>query len=172
MESIICTNTRAYKESERRRLISGTVGRGTFVSADVTTITSLTRPETIVSNNLEMGLVLPLYGIEPDLTEKFAQFTLVNNLIEYLKYTRRISRDKPDFIKKNLLHPIFRQAKLAFSEYESKYNVSKNKTPEFMTIGGIIHLKPKLGPFKSFFRNRQCPEPNQRLTFPKHNRLW
>lgn len=83
----VSTITRSYKEAERRGLISGTVGRGTFVAADVNTVTSLVRTEAADSNLLEMGLVLPLYSIEAGVEEKLRRLIQSGNISEYLKYT-------------------------------------------------------------------------------------
>lgn len=83
----VSTITRSYKEAERRGLISGTVGRGTFVSADVNTVTSLMRTESGDTELLEMGLVYPLYEVELDVRERFIKLLHSNKVEEYLKYT-------------------------------------------------------------------------------------
>lgn len=83
----VSTITRSYKEAERRGLISGTVGRGTFVSADVNVITSLVRTDTTEPNLLEMGLVLPLYEAELDMRGKLEKLAASSRLEQYLKYT-------------------------------------------------------------------------------------
>lgn len=83
----VSTITRSYKEAERRGLVSGTVGRGTFVSADVNTVTSLIRMESGDSEPLEMGLVYPLYEVELDIRERFIELLRTKKVEEYLKYT-------------------------------------------------------------------------------------
>ncbi|MGE5631977.1 MAG: PLP-dependent aminotransferase family protein [Caulobacteraceae bacterium] len=83
----VSTITRAYKEAERRGLVSGTVGRGTFISVDVNTATSMMRPETNNIGKLEMGLVLPLYEVEPDIEDKILHLVQSGHIAEYLRYT-------------------------------------------------------------------------------------
>lgn len=82
----VSTITRSYKEAERRGLVSGTVGRGTFVSADVNTVTSLIRTESGESDLLEMGLVYPLYEVEPDISEKLELLIHTDSKKKYLEY--------------------------------------------------------------------------------------
>ena len=65
----VTTITRGYKEAERRGLISGTVGRGTYVSSDAGTSSAMVSHEPHAPGMLEMGLVNPLYHLDPDLNE-------------------------------------------------------------------------------------------------------
>jgi len=58
----LSTVTRALRVCELKGLISGVVGRGTFVAADVKVSLSLISQDKTL-NLIEMGQVLPLYGI-------------------------------------------------------------------------------------------------------------
>ncbi|MFH1136971.1 MAG: PLP-dependent aminotransferase family protein [Pseudomonadota bacterium] len=60
----VSTVSRAFKEGERRGLISGTVGRGTFISADAGIAVPLVQHDAPKTGLIEMGLVLPLYARE------------------------------------------------------------------------------------------------------------
>lgn len=83
----VSTVTRAYKEAERRRLVSATVGRGTFVSADACAALDLVRPDGMHPELIEMGLVLPLYGGDETLMEVIKRLDRPYPLEEYLTYT-------------------------------------------------------------------------------------
>jgi len=61
----VSTISRAYREGERRGLIGGTVGRGTFVAADATITREMMRSGGVRQNVIEMGIVVPLYH-QPD----------------------------------------------------------------------------------------------------------
>jgi len=63
----VTTTTRGYKEAERRGLIAGTVGRGTYVTSDAGTSTAMVSHEPHAPGMIEMGLVNPLYHLDPDL---------------------------------------------------------------------------------------------------------
>jgi len=63
----VTTVTRGYKEAERRGLIAGTVGRGTYVSSDAGTRTAMVSHEPHAPGMIELGLVNPLYHLDPDL---------------------------------------------------------------------------------------------------------
>ena len=83
----VSTVTRAYKESERRGLLSGTVGRGTFVSADVGVSVPLVRGDTFVPDLLEMGLVLPLYSLEGRVADTIRENMASMDLSRFLRYS-------------------------------------------------------------------------------------
>lgn len=83
----VSTITRAYSEAERRGLVSGTVGRGTFVSADASVTRELMRTEDKATGLIEMGLVLPLYEKDPDLLERIEKLQIRHRLSDYLRYT-------------------------------------------------------------------------------------
>lgn len=59
----LSTVTRAFRVCELKGLISGVVGRGTFVAADVKVSLSLISQDK-KSDIIEMGQVLPLYVID------------------------------------------------------------------------------------------------------------
>ena len=83
----VSTATRAYQEAERRGLITGTTGRGTYVSTDYRTDASLLRLEEPASERIDLGPVYPLYNNEPDLFELIEKLHQKNNLNEYMKYS-------------------------------------------------------------------------------------
>ncbi len=68
LEVNVTTITRGYKEAERRGLIAGTVGRGTYVSSDAGTSTSMVPHVPHAPGMIELGLINPLYHLDPDLT--------------------------------------------------------------------------------------------------------
>lgn len=68
LEINVTTVTRGYKEAERRGLIAATVGRGTYVSSDAQTTTPMVSHEPHAPNMIELGLINPLYHLDPDLT--------------------------------------------------------------------------------------------------------
>ena len=63
----VSTITRGYREGQRRGLISGSVGRGTFVNIDARLDGSLGRGVLPDDHLIEMGLLTPLYGLDPDI---------------------------------------------------------------------------------------------------------
>jgi len=83
----VSTISRAYREAERRGLISGTVGRGTFVAADATVTREMMRPGGTRENAIEMGVVVPLYHQDPDLMERFSLLQNKGDLSRCLRYT-------------------------------------------------------------------------------------
>jgi len=83
----VSTISRAYREAERRGLISGTVGRGTFVAADATVTREMMRSGGTRENAIEMGVVVPLYHQDPDLMERFSLLQNKGDLSRYLRYT-------------------------------------------------------------------------------------
>lgn len=83
----VSTATRAYKEAERRGLISGTVGRGTYIAADVEATSSLVKVDQKTHKMIEMGLVLPLYNVEPDISEIIEKLLKYKQLNRFLRYT-------------------------------------------------------------------------------------
>ncbi len=83
----VSTITRAYQEAERRGLISGTVGRGTFVSADACAVLDMLRPEGLQKDMIELGLVLPLYIEDGNPAQILKQLSRDGHLHPYMKYT-------------------------------------------------------------------------------------
>ena len=82
----VSTVTRGYAEAERRRLIHATVGRGTFVSSDGGLFPSLAAPEPHVPGIVEMGIVTPLYDLDPDIGEGLRRLSARRNLSRLLHY--------------------------------------------------------------------------------------
>jgi DNA-binding transcriptional MocR family regulator len=83
----VSTVTRGYREAERRGLVSATVGRGTFVSSDAVTATSMVSFEPSVPGMLEMGLITPLHFLDPDVTEGFRRLARRQNPKTFMRYT-------------------------------------------------------------------------------------
>jgi DNA-binding transcriptional MocR family regulator len=82
----VTTVTRAYKEAERRGLITGTVGRGTYITADYGTDSAIMRIGEKPSQMIDLGPVLPLYHCEPDISkliEKLVKDRQVNRFLRY-----------------------------------------------------------------------------------------
>lgn len=83
----VTTITRAYKEAEKRGLITSTVGRGTFVTSDLGKSASLYRDETQEGRLIELGLVLPLHTVEPDIGDVIGRILKKGRLNQYMGYT-------------------------------------------------------------------------------------
>jgi DNA-binding transcriptional MocR family regulator len=84
----LSTITRALAECERRGLVQGTVGRGTFVAADVGAADSLARTEPQGEGLfVEMGLVLPLYTQEKEGVAAVRRALQSMHIERYLRYT-------------------------------------------------------------------------------------
>jgi DNA-binding transcriptional MocR family regulator len=81
----LSTVTRALGECARRGLVSATVGRGTFVAADIGVSVSLARAQDSPAL-LEMGLVLPLYAAEAEARETIRSTLLSLDMDRYLRY--------------------------------------------------------------------------------------
>ncbi len=82
----VTTITRGYKEAERRGLITGTVGRGTYVASDAGTNTAMVSHEPHAPGMIEMGLVNPLYDLDPDLAsglKKLCRRRDISTLMHY-----------------------------------------------------------------------------------------
>jgi DNA-binding transcriptional MocR family regulator len=82
----LSTITRAFKECERRGLICGTVGRGTFVAADAGAPSHIGRLDSSGPGLLEMGMVLPLYALENDTTAAIKRAVISQDLGPLLRY--------------------------------------------------------------------------------------
>lgn len=83
----VTTISRAYQEAEKRGLVTATVGRGTFITSDLGHNSSLINTDTGERKTIEMGLVLPLYSLEPDIQEILSTLDCRENLREFMKYT-------------------------------------------------------------------------------------
>lgn len=82
----VSTATRGYLEAERRGLVSGTVGRGTFVAADAATACSMVQPEPFSLGLIEMGLVTPLTSHDPDVAGALKRLARRKDLESFLHY--------------------------------------------------------------------------------------
>lgn len=82
----VTTATRAYKEAERRGLITAVVGSGTFVTSDLGFNSSLVNTESRDNRLIEMGLVFPLYSVETDLRTVVNRVAEKNDLQAFMKY--------------------------------------------------------------------------------------
>lgn len=83
----VTTITRSYKEAARRGLITGTVGRGTYISADTGMDSTMMRIEDKAPRMIEIGLVLPLYMSEPDISGMLEKLSRDKFLKRFLGYT-------------------------------------------------------------------------------------
>lgn len=81
----VTTITRAYREAEKRGLISAMVGSGTFVASDLGARTAPIYTQ-LNRNLIEMGLVYPLYGLEPGLRQCIEGVLARDDLTELMKY--------------------------------------------------------------------------------------
>jgi len=83
----VSTVTRGYREAEKRGLLAGTVGRGTFVSTDATTSTAMVSFEPCEPGMLDMGLISPFHNMDPDLTEGFRRIARRKSPDSFMRYT-------------------------------------------------------------------------------------
>lgn len=82
----VSTVTRAYREAESRRLLAGTVGRGTFVSVDTGTISMMRSSGIYPTGMIELGLVGPLSDLDPDLSDYLSSLSRQRDLSAYTVY--------------------------------------------------------------------------------------
>ena len=87
LEINVTTVTRGYKEAEKRGLIAGTVGRGTYVSSDAVTNSAMVSSEPHAPGMLELGLVSPLYYLDPDLNAGLQKLCRRRDLSTLLQYS-------------------------------------------------------------------------------------
>lgn len=83
----VTTISRAYQEAEKRGLVTATVGRGTFITSDLGHNSSLINTDTGERKTIGMGLVLPLYSVEPDIQTVLSTLDCRESLREFMKYT-------------------------------------------------------------------------------------
>lgn len=83
----VTTITRAYTEAEKRGLVTSIVGSGTYISSDLGYNSSLLNTEKNNSKLIELGLVLPLSAMEPDLNEILERVIHKNELKDFTGYT-------------------------------------------------------------------------------------
>jgi DNA-binding transcriptional MocR family regulator len=85
LDMAVATVSRAYTEAQRAGLVQGETGRGTFVrgrSADL----EFGLLEGEGAPRLELGLDLPLYGLDPDLAQALAKLARRGDLQSLLRY--------------------------------------------------------------------------------------
>ncbi|MEF2144045.1 MAG: PLP-dependent aminotransferase family protein [Desulfovibrionaceae bacterium] len=83
----VSTITRGYREAEKRGLLSGTVGRGTFVSSDAGLSSSIVNMEAHTSGMIELGLVTPMYHLDPDPIEALRKLAQRRDPSALMRYT-------------------------------------------------------------------------------------
>lgn len=83
----VSTVTKGYAEAEKRGLVAGTVGRGTFVASDAAAATSIVSFEQINPGTIEMGFITPLYDLDPDLGEALKRLARRKSSGAYLEYS-------------------------------------------------------------------------------------
>lgn len=89
----LSTVSRAYREAERRGLVSGIVGKGTFISTDVSTSVEMLSTEKQHTDQIEMGTVVPLSTCDPDLEPRMSKVIQGQNLATYTQYTKPAGLD-------------------------------------------------------------------------------
>jgi DNA-binding transcriptional MocR family regulator len=83
----VTTVTKGYKEAERRGLIAGTVGRGTYVASDAGSSTSMVSHEPHAPGMIELGLVNPMYHLDPDLAAGLKQLCRKRDISTLMHYS-------------------------------------------------------------------------------------
>ncbi len=87
LEVNVSTVTKGYKEAEKRGLITGTTGRGTFISLDAGVDIFMQNPGSIGKPLAELGLITPHFGIEPDIVKSLQKLSKTKELTEFMNYT-------------------------------------------------------------------------------------
>lgn len=82
----VSTVTRGYVEAERRGLIYGTVGRGTYISSDAQTASFMVSFEPHAPGMIELGLIEPFYDLDPDIHEGMRRLLRKRDLKSFLRY--------------------------------------------------------------------------------------
>lgn len=83
----VSTITRGYREAEKRGLVSGTVGRGTYVTSDAATSASMVSFEPAAPGMLEMGLIDTFHNLDPDISEGFRRIARRKDPASFMSYT-------------------------------------------------------------------------------------
>ncbi len=83
----VTTITRAYQEAEKRGLVTSTIGRGTFITSDLGKNSSLINTANNEKKLIEMGLVLPLSSMEPDIRSLISNILRKNDINSFMTYT-------------------------------------------------------------------------------------
>lgn len=116
----VTTVTRAYREAEKRGLVISVVGSGTYVSSDSGCNTSLVDTDRDTGKLIEMGLVHPLYGMEPDIRPIVESVLHQVHLKELMAYT------PPQGLYRH---------RLAGSEWMRRYGVNAGPDEVIVTAG-------------------------------------
>lgn len=82
----VTTVTRAYREAERRGLVTAIVGNGTFVTSDRGSAAPPSRAGSAARECIELGMALPPYGIEANLREVLDGVMRKTDLQALMKY--------------------------------------------------------------------------------------
>jgi DNA-binding transcriptional MocR family regulator len=82
----VSTVARAYREAEKRGLISGTTGSGTYVTGGAAERSSLASPEPYAPGMTEMGIVSPLPHLDPDLGCALRAVARRKNMTAFMTY--------------------------------------------------------------------------------------
>lgn len=83
----LSTVSRAYREAETRGLTAGTVGKGTFVSADVSVNLEMIERGRQEYDQIEMSLVLPFQNHEPDLGQRVSDLARNTDCSSFSNYS-------------------------------------------------------------------------------------
>jgi DNA-binding transcriptional MocR family regulator len=83
----VSTVTRGYREAARRGLLSATVGRGTFVASDAAISASMVAFEPGAPGMIEMGLIAPLHGLDPDVTQGLRRIARRKDPRQFMRYS-------------------------------------------------------------------------------------
>jgi len=83
----VTTITRAYNEAEKRGLVASTIGSGTYISSDLGFSSSLYDLKKDENKLIEMGLVMPLYSRESDISLIIEKVLHKNDLRQLMTYT-------------------------------------------------------------------------------------
>lgn len=83
----VSTVTRGYVEAERRNLVSGVVGRGTFVASDVLTNSAMVSFEPHAPGMIELGLIEPFYGLDPDIMDGMRTLLRKRSPESFMRYS-------------------------------------------------------------------------------------
>ena len=94
LELTVGTVTRAYAEAERRGLVRGEVGRGTYVAEQDARYDPLLEPARDPAGMIDLGLNLPLYAEDPDLAGALRDLGRRRDLASLLCYQPFAGHDR------------------------------------------------------------------------------
>ncbi|WP_291326134.1 PLP-dependent aminotransferase family protein [Desulfovibrio sp. UCD-KL4C] len=83
----LTTISKAYREAERRGLVKGAIGRGTFISAGVSKTLEPPKSNLFATGAIEMGIVFSLNHLEPPLEDRIANLSAKRQLSEFRCYS-------------------------------------------------------------------------------------